>query len=137
MTKENIYKILAEIEQSILKLKAIKKNSQDIFVEDAALQDRCKWNFYVLVQGCLDIGNHIIAQKRLGVPETYEDIIKILKTAHLIAAETEDILLKIAGFRNRLAHGYFKIDPALLYAYLDNLGMLEKFILNIKDVLGI
>lgn len=133
MTKENIYKILTEIEQSLLRLKEIRKAPQGTFIKDTGLQDRAKWNFYVLVQGCLDLGNHIIATKRLGVPETYEQIIGLLKEGGLIGADIEGVLLKMAGFRNRLAHGYFKLDPELLYAYLNNLEIIERFIFSIKD----
>lgn len=133
MTEENIYKILIEIEQSLLKLKEIRRVSQDKFSKDTDLQDRAKWNFYVLVQGCLDLGNHIIAAKRLGLPETYEEIIRLLRGAGLIEPDIEEVLLKMAGFRNRLAHGYFKLNPLFLYSYLNNLEIVERFILSVKD----
>jgi uncharacterized protein YutE (UPF0331/DUF86 family) len=133
MNRDSVYKIIGEIEKALIRLKEIKKVSLTDFLKNIDLQDIAKWNFYILVQGCLDLGNHLVAKKKLGIPQTYEEIFVLLKDAGIVEESMEDILLKMASFRNRLAHAYFKLDPNLLYDYLKNLERVEKFVSKIQE----
>lgn len=136
MTKEGILNILKQLEDSLSKLKAIKNNyTSKQFSENQEIQDIAKWNFYILTQACLDIGNHIVAVQNLGTPDTYEDILEILKNKNKISQDTASKLQGLAGFRNRLAHGYFKLDPSVLYSYMDNLSDIETYLDETKNSL--
>lgn len=138
MTKDGVLKILGELENALDKLVSIRKNySMEKFSRDQEIQDIAKWNFYVLSQSCLDLGNHIVAEQSLGTPETYEDILEILEQTKKILPTTAKSLQGLAGFRNRLAHGYFRLDPEVLYRYLKNLANIETYLKEIKDSLKI
>lgn len=138
MTKQGILNILKSFEDSLLKLKNI-KNTVPLakFSSNQDLQDIVKWNYYIAAQACLDIGNHIVAEQNLGTPETYEEILEILQSSKKINPALADKLKGLAGFRNRLAHGYSKIDPDVLYGYLDNLIYIETYLQEIKNILKI
>lgn len=138
MTKEGILNILKQLEESLYKLKIIKKNyTINKFLHNQDIQDIAKWNFYIISQACLDIGNHAIATLDLGTPETYEEILEILKNKERITRKTADQLQGLAGFRNRLAHGYFKIDPELLYKHLSKLTYIQTYIREVKNLLKV
>lgn len=136
MTKEGILNIIQQLEDSLRKLKNIKKSYTSVkFTDNQEIQDITKWNFYVAVQACLDIGSHIIAEQSLGSPETYEDILEILKKNKKISLKLFNNLRGLAGFRNRLAHGYFKLDGELLYKYLANIKDIESYLHGLKYLL--
>lgn len=128
MTKQSLERIKKSIEESLSILNSISKASKKEFLDSRDLQDKAKWNFYVVVQGCLDFGNHIISIKRFDAPESYEDIISILEKKKIISKDLIPIMRGMGGFRNLIAHGYFKIDLDRLYSYLMKARAIKKFI---------
>lgn len=128
MTKEGIGKILKTLEESLKVLRGISKASRDKFLLSRELQDMAKWNFYVVVQSCLDLGNHIIAKEQFDLPESYEDILTILENRKIVSERLVGSLRGMGGFRNLIAHGYFRIDLNRLYKYLKKLDDIKRFV---------
>lgn len=117
------------------KLRAIAKMPQEEFLKSPVSQDIAKWNFYVAAQACLDLGNHIIAIKGFEIPEKYEDIIATLAKEKVISENSAKSLEGMGGFRNLIAHGYFKIDLNKLYNYLKKTKEIKRFIKKIEPYL--
>ncbi|OGX01074.1 MAG: hypothetical protein A3I73_04235 [Omnitrophica bacterium RIFCSPLOWO2_02_FULL_45_16] len=109
--------------------------SQEEFLNSPVSQDMAKWNFYVVAQACLDLGNHIISIKGFEMPERYEDIIAILAKEKVISDNLAKSLEGMGGFRNLIAHGYFKIDLNKLYGYLRKTKNIKKFLERIDSYL--
>jgi uncharacterized protein YutE (UPF0331/DUF86 family) len=89
------------------------------------------------LEAILDLGRHILA-KAMGkaVPE-YKDIARELKTAGVITPETAEILLLLAGYRNRMVHFYHEIGASELYDICVNRsGDIERVLADILDCLG-
>lgn len=135
MTRQNLERIKKSIEESLSILYSVSRVSKKEFLASRDLQDKAKWNFYVVVQGCLDFGNHIIAIKRFDAPESYEDIISILEKKKIISKGLVSVLRGMGGFRNLIAHGYFKIDLDKLYSYLKKTQAIKKFIRELSNYL--
>jgi len=72
------------------------------------------------IEGCLNIGGHIISADELGAPQDYADIFDLLNKAKIIDADFAEKMKKIARFRNRLVHLYWNIDLEQLYNILKN-----------------
>lgn len=117
------------------KLRAIAKMSEDEFLKSPISQDIAKWHFYVAVQSCLDLGNHIISIKGFEMPEKYEDIIATLAKEKVISENLAKSLAGMGGFRNLIAHGYFKIDLNKLYSYLKKTRDVKRFLKRIDSYL--
>jgi len=80
------------------------------------------------MEAVLDIGNHLIADRGLGVPDTFKGVFKTLADAGLIPDSLGGQLQLWAGFRNVLVHEYLGIDHGIVYDTLSNdLGTLEEF----------
>lgn len=135
MTKEGIKKILKVLEESLEKLRPLARMPRDEFLKSTVSQDIAKWNFYVAVQGCLDLGNHVISIKGFDIPEGYEDIIMILEKNEIIPKKIAASLRGMGGFRNLIAHGYFKLDLFRLYSYLKQSGQLKEFLKKLEPYL--
>ena len=109
--------------------------SQEEFLNSPVSQDMAKWNFYVVAQACLDLGNHVISIKGFEMPERYEDIIATLAKEGVISENLAKSLEGMGGFRNLIAHGYFKIDLNKLYGYLKKTKDIKRFLERIDSYL--
>lgn len=129
---------MKELETSLKVLEGVKRKfNKDSFCKNKPIQDIAKWNFYVVIQSCLDIGNHIIAEKNYRTPESYVEILEILKEEKIINEAMRNSLSGMAGFRNRLAHGYFRIEPNKIYTYLKHIQDIKKYLKIIREIIKI
>lgn len=117
------------------KLESLAGIPKEEFLKSKVSQDIAKWNFYVVIQGCLDLGNHVISMKNFDLPESYKDILGILEEEKIISKDLAFSLKGMGGFRNLIAHGYFKIEPAKLYGYLKKLGKVKRYIKKLEPYL--
>ena len=72
------------------------------------------------IEGCLNIGAHILSADELGAPKDYADIFELLAKAKVISADFADRVKKMARFRNKLVHLYWDIDLDQVYDILKN-----------------
>ncbi len=68
---------------------------------------------HLAIEACMDIADHIVADRRLRVPETGDESFEILAEAGLLPAELGSTLASMVGFRNILVHDYARIDKSL------------------------
>lgn len=81
----------------------LREDKKDLWAVEHGLQ--------LAIECVLDIGNHIIADDRLGNPSSYREIIEILSAAGVLPAAFAQELRGMPGFRNILIHEYQKVDP--------------------------
>ena len=56
------------------------------------------------IEACLDIGNHLIVDQKLRVPNSYSDVFQVLAEARILSDGERDSMVHMAGFRNLLVH---------------------------------
>ncbi len=80
------------------------------------------------LEALFDIGRHILA-KTYGFKEIeYKEIARELGKREVISQELSDVLIKMAGYRNRMVHFYKEITPEEIHQILiNNLGDFDKF----------
>ena len=72
------------------------------------------------VEALLDVGRHLVAKlTATGVTE-YKDIGRILGEHGVLDSETADLLVKLAGYRNRMVHFYNEVDSVELFGICAN-----------------
>ncbi|MDR7483384.1 MAG: DUF86 domain-containing protein [Armatimonadota bacterium] len=83
-------------------------------------------------EGCLNIGNHIIARLRLRPPQDYADVFRILGDEGILSSALADRMMDLARFRNLLVHVYWQIDHGRVYDNLPvRLATLDEFVQQI------
>lgn len=98
-------------------------------------------NFHLhnILEGMFNIGNHIIVRIPGAAKSItrYADIADALGRYKIVPKKfADDVLRKIARYRNRLVHGYAKITPKETYEILRcNLKDIEKFLVYVKRVI--
>jgi uncharacterized protein YutE (UPF0331/DUF86 family) len=121
-------RLFAEMEEALRKLRNLSKLSKDNFLAHYEKIDTAKYNFIVAIEAVIDICNRIISQRRLGLPQDYSDVIKLMGQQGVVEGDLVGRLVEMVKFRNMLVHIYWKIENDRLYLYLEeNLADFEAF----------
>ena len=78
-------------------------------------------------QCCIDLALGLIAQRGLGVPQSYREAFDTLARAGLIDAKLAEELSRWAGLRNVLVHIYTALDLDRVTAALTQTDPLREF----------
>lgn len=104
------------------------------FEEDHLKQDAIAINLQRACEQCIDLANHTIKSRKLGLPKDSRDSFTLLSAAGIISHELARRLEGMVGFRNVLVHEYQRMDIALMIAviehHLDDLVAFSTCILN-------
>ena len=98
------------------------------FYENIDVQNMVLHCLFVAIQSAIDVANDIIVMKNLEEPSTYKESFEILRKNKIIPDRLAKNLMALAGFRNIIAHLYFRIDAEKAYRVLKTAdGHLEEF----------
>ena len=125
--QEVIRRRLNKLDEYLDILRGMRKYSLAEFIEEPEHYGSAERFLQLAIEALTDLGNHVIADLRLGVVDTYSDIPAILANSGYIDADLREKWLKIIGFRNVLVHDYAEIDRSIVYQVLQHrLGDLEQ-----------
>ncbi len=133
--REKVEQRLFKLEQSVRKLKEIASQSWNQYAASEALRDRAERNLQVAAQACIDIANHIIADKGFRTPQGYGESFTVLQQEGIIPAVLAEKMKLIAGFRNILVHDYLEIDNQIVYSSLSHLDDFLQFAAHVHRLL--
>ena len=88
------------------------------FYENIDVQNMVLHCMFVAIQSAIDVANDIIVMKNLEEPSTYKESFEILRKNKIIPERLAKNLMALAGFRNIIAHLYFRIDAEKAYRVL-------------------
>ncbi len=80
------------------------------FAEDFLKQDAIALNLQRAAEQCIDLANHVVRVKRLGIPKQSRDGFGMLRTAGVISVSLARNLEGMVGFRNVLVHDYQNLN---------------------------
>ena len=72
----------------------------------------------MMIETCVDIASHIIADKGYRVPKSYSDAFKVLLDEKIVTSRLFDVLQKMAKLRNIVVHHYDKVDAEIVVGIL-------------------
>ena len=84
--------------------------SRKSFFDDFYKQDAVVLNLQRACEQCIDMANHVIRLKKLGLPAETAESFKLIRKANIIDAVLEKKLISMVGFRNIVIHQYRDID---------------------------
>jgi len=133
---EVIEKGKSKIRKYLLILDNYKDSKQEELARDITLRGAVERYLYLAVQATIDLAESIISYKEFRRPSTLSESFEILHNKKMISARTVDRMIKMTGFRNRIAHDYGDIDHLVLHDILINhLGDIEDFLDEVlKDI---
>lgn len=84
------------------------------FHVDYTRQDAAILNVTRACEQAIDLANHIIRIRKLGIPTSSAESFDLLARGHIITLELATTLKGIVGFRNIAVHQYEDLDPDIV-----------------------
>jgi uncharacterized protein YutE (UPF0331/DUF86 family) len=126
---DKIVKTLSLIQECIVELKKLAMMEKKEFLLDKRNPAAGESYLRRSLEAIFDIGRHLLA-KSYGIKDLeYKKIALELGEKGIVEKEYSRILMKMAGYRNRMVHLYQEVDPEEIYEILKNhLSDIEQFI---------
>lgn len=90
------------------------------FEEDRLIQDAIAANLQRACEQCIDLANHTIKVRKLGLPKESRESFRLLAKNKIIPPELAAKLEGMVGFRNTLVHQYQDLDIELMVDVIEN-----------------
>jgi uncharacterized protein YutE (UPF0331/DUF86 family) len=88
-------------------------------LENFTFQDAIILNLQRACEAAIDLAMHVVAQRRLGVPQDARNAFDLLQREGLIPAELAQRLKAMVGFRNIAVHDYQQLQLPILQRILN------------------
>jgi len=139
ISKLNLNKIQENINligEFLEKLKRLSKLSEDDFLGDERNPAAAESFLRRCIEAIFDIGRYILSKSFAFKSLEYKEVAKELGKKGIVSEEYSEILVKVAGYRNRMVHFYKKITDNELYSILQkDLVDIEKFLKEMEAFL--
>lgn len=90
------------------------------FVEDHLKQDAIAINMQRACEQAIDLANHLVKIRKMGIPKDSRDSFQLLVDHKIIPKSLGSNLIKMIGFRNVLVHEYQQLDLDLMIDVIEN-----------------
>ncbi len=109
------------VERCIRQVRTYYRSHSDLlFEEDYLKQDAIALNLQRACEQCIDLANHTIRVRKLGLPKESRESFRILAENRIITKELAALLEGMVGFRNILVHEYQRLDLRLMIDVIEN-----------------
>ncbi|MCO0598004.1 DUF86 domain-containing protein [Peribacillus butanolivorans] len=119
MKNDVILNKVSVIERCINRVKDVYANDPEN-LKDYTKQDSIILNIQRACESSIDLAMHIVAEQRLGLPQTSRDAFDMLQTHSIIDENIAKRLKAMVGFRNIAVHDYQTINLDILEKIVDN-----------------
>jgi uncharacterized protein YutE (UPF0331/DUF86 family) len=111
---EVFHRRLARLEQLLRELRMIAAEGASSYRDDERMQLATERCLHLAIECCLDMANHLIADRGWRTPTTSRESFQILREEGVLTAEQASGMEAWAGLRNVLVHLYMEVDRELL-----------------------
>ncbi|MEG6533049.1 DUF86 domain-containing protein [Caldifermentibacillus hisashii] len=98
-------------------------------------QDSIILNLQRACEASIDLAMHVVAEKKLGLPQTSRDAFLLLETEGIIPVSLSKRMQRMVGFRNIAVHDYQEINLTILQKIIEN--HLDDFLQFTKAIIRI
>lgn len=122
-----ILRKLSELDQYFKQIKEYEGITVAEYSDDWKIQRIIERTLQMMIETCVDIAGHIIADKGYRTPTSYSDSFRVLQEEKVLSDKLFSALEKMAKFRNIVVHHYDKVDAEIV------IGILKR---DLKDFKG-
>ncbi|OPX56417.1 Uncharacterized conserved protein YutE, UPF0331/DUF86 family [Oceanospirillum multiglobuliferum] len=124
MTTDTLLNKSATIERCIKRAKEEYHKDPSTFATDFTRQDAAILNIQRACEAAIDMAEHLVKERQLGLPQSARDAFTLLAQNNLITPDTANIMKKMIGFRNIAVHDYqavqLPITVSIIEKHLDD-----------------
>jgi uncharacterized protein YutE (UPF0331/DUF86 family) len=134
--RDLVLRRLADLDMYLEQLGQYRGVELDEYQQDWKTQRIVERTLHLAIETCMDIADHIVADRRLRIPETGAESFEILAEAQILPRQLGNALASMVGFRNILVHEYTRLDPAIVIRVLrSDLADLASFRVVVRTIL--
>ena len=122
-----ILRKISELDEYYKQIKEYENITAAEYSGDWKIQRIVERTLQMMIETCVDIAGHIIADMGYRIPTSYSDTFKVLQEEKILSDKLFSALEKMAKFRNIVFHHYDKVDTEIV------VGILKK---DLKDFKG-
>lgn len=123
--------LVRRITQDLVVLTRRAQGDRATIKSDRDRLDALKYTFVTVIEGCINVAQHLCASESWAVPATNADAFRVLAINGVLAPDGAKRLARAAGFRNLLVHQYAEVDDGAVVAYLDHLDDINAFVTEV------
>lgn len=112
--RDLILRRLANLDTYLEQLTPYRGVDVEVYRQDWKTQRIVERTLHLAIETCMDVADHIVADRRLRIPETGAESFEILADAELLPKPLGAALASMVGVRNILVHDYTRLDPAIV-----------------------
>jgi uncharacterized protein YutE (UPF0331/DUF86 family) len=117
---------------------AILRRPSEEYDADARGRDLAAFYLFLAIQECIDLGAHWVADSGWQPPDEAAAVFDVLADRGAIPRSLADGLVAAAGLRNRIAHGYARVDHRRIRDEApDGIGRLRAFLAVVARAAGL
>ena len=105
---------LAQLDERIRRLRELRGLTADEYLADWKTAYVAERALEVAIGLCIDLARHVLAERAQTRPLTYRETFAIVRDAGLLEPGVAEALMRMCGFRNRLAHEGTRLDAAIV-----------------------
>ena len=113
--RDLILRRLANLDAYLEQLAPYRNIDVSAYQQDWKTQRVVERTLHLAIETCMDVADHVVADRRLRVPETGAESFEILAEAGLLPTTLGSALALMVGFRNILDT---RLDPAIVIRVL-------------------
>ncbi|TDA67879.1 MAG: DUF86 domain-containing protein [Clostridia bacterium] len=135
MDRERVQEKLGFIKQQVSEVRQlVATRGAGEVTSDPWLMKGLKYSLQVAIEAMIDVAYHIAAKGYECAPRDARDAFEILAQKGAVGQEDLPVFLEMVRFRNRLVHGYNKVNDAVVYYAAEN--KLQDFDRFVKSIGG-
>lgn len=123
----------ASIERCIERVREEYRAAGAQFGEDYTRQDAAILNILRACEQSIDLANHVVKKRQLGLPQSSRESFELLRADDIISDELAHKMKAMIGFRNIAVHNYSNLDIQIVTAIIER--HLDDFLLFTGAVL--
>jgi len=116
--RDLVLRKVADLERYVDQVSEYRDITAERYREDWRTQRIVERTLQMAIEVCVDLANHVIADRGLRVPATYAEAFEVLGEAGILSAAQQEAMVRIAKFRNVIVHDYARVDPAIVVRIL-------------------
>ena len=110
-------------------------SSERVFFDDCLRLDAVEFNILRIIELCIDLANHVVKVRKLGIPKESRASFTMLAREGLIPKELSKLLEGMVGFRNVLIHEYRELDIEVMKDVIEHrLDDLVAFTVRVMEI---
>ncbi len=118
MDKTLIMRKLAELDLYLEQVREFAPVSLDDYRKDWKTQRIVERTLQMMIETCVDVANHLVADRGMRVPTSYADTFRVLAENGAMTEELASVMEKMAKFRNIIVHQYEAVDAEIVILVL-------------------